>query len=57
MKGFCTSGAASTTPRLGPLDPVIEISGAVAEPFFVPLGAAGGVPRRQLSTGFHCVAG
>jgi DMSO/TMAO reductase YedYZ molybdopterin-dependent catalytic subunit len=40
-----------------PADPVIEISGAVAEPFALPLAALATLPRRELSADFHCVAG
>jgi DMSO/TMAO reductase YedYZ molybdopterin-dependent catalytic subunit len=40
-----------------PDNPVIEISGAVAEPFAVPLADLATLPRRQLTADFHCVAG
>ena len=40
-----------------PRDPVIEISGAVAEPFGVSLGDLRRLPRRELIADFHCVAG
>lgn len=40
-----------------PPDPVVEISGAVAQPFTVPLAALATLPRRQLTADFHCVAG
>jgi DMSO/TMAO reductase YedYZ molybdopterin-dependent catalytic subunit len=40
-----------------PVDPVIEISGAVAESFAMPLAALATLPRRQLTADFHCVAG
>jgi hypothetical protein len=36
-----------------PTDPVIEIRGAVAEPFALPLGALATLPRRQLTADFH----
>jgi DMSO/TMAO reductase YedYZ molybdopterin-dependent catalytic subunit len=36
---------------------VIEISGAVAEPFALPLAALATLPRRELTADFHCVAG
>jgi len=36
---------------------VIEISGAVAESFAVPLGALETLPRRELTADFHCVSG
>jgi DMSO/TMAO reductase YedYZ molybdopterin-dependent catalytic subunit len=40
-----------------PIDPVIEISGAVAESFTLPLAALATLPRRELTADFHCVAG
>ena len=40
-----------------PTDPVIEISGAVTAPFAVPLAQLDGLPRRELTADFHCVAG
>lgn len=40
-----------------PRDPVIEISGAVASPFALPLAALATLPRRELTADFHCVAG
>lgn len=40
-----------------PSDPAIEISGAVAEAFALPLAALATLPRRELTADFHCVAG
>ena len=40
-----------------PADPVIEISGAVTEPFALPLARLTTLPRRELTADFHCVAG
>jgi DMSO/TMAO reductase YedYZ molybdopterin-dependent catalytic subunit len=40
-----------------PSDPVIEISGAVAESFTLPLAALATFPRQELTADFHCVAG
>jgi DMSO/TMAO reductase YedYZ molybdopterin-dependent catalytic subunit len=40
-----------------PIDPVIEISGAVARSFTVPLAALATLPRRELTADLHCVAG
>ena len=40
-----------------PIDPVIEIGGAVAESFAVPLATLATLPRRELTADFHCVAG
>ncbi|MBA2325297.1 MAG: molybdopterin-dependent oxidoreductase [Actinobacteria bacterium] len=44
-------------PPAVPTDPVIEISGAVAKSFAVPLAALATLPRRELTSDFHCVAG
>ena len=38
-------------------EPVIEISGAVAEPVAVPLADLGALPRHEITADFHCVAG
>jgi DMSO/TMAO reductase YedYZ molybdopterin-dependent catalytic subunit len=40
-----------------PSEPVIEISGAVASPFALPVAALATLPRRELTADFHCVAG
>jgi DMSO/TMAO reductase YedYZ molybdopterin-dependent catalytic subunit len=44
-------------PPAVPSDPVIEISGAVANSFAVPLADLATLPRRELTADFHCVAG
>ena len=44
------------SPRVPP-EPVIEIGGAVSEPFTVPLARLAALPRRELTADFHCVAG
>ena len=44
-------------PPAVPVDPVIEISGAVAKPLDVPLAELASLPRRELTADFHCVAG
>jgi DMSO/TMAO reductase YedYZ molybdopterin-dependent catalytic subunit len=44
-------------PPPGPRDPVIEIGGAVTEPFSVPLEQLAALPRREITADFHCVAG
>jgi DMSO/TMAO reductase YedYZ molybdopterin-dependent catalytic subunit len=36
---------------------VIEISGAVIEPFTFPLADLAALPRREITADFHCVAG
>ncbi len=43
-------------PRVLP-DHAIAVGGAVAEPFSVPLAALAGLPRREQTVDFHCVAG
>jgi len=40
-----------------PVDPVIDISGAVTKPFALPLTELATLPRRELTADFHCVAG
>jgi DMSO/TMAO reductase YedYZ molybdopterin-dependent catalytic subunit len=40
-----------------PADPVIEISGAVAKSFALPLAELATLPRRELTADLHCVAG
>ena len=44
-------------PPAVPVDPAIEISGAVAKSFALPLAELATLPRRELSADFHCVAG
>ena len=44
-------------PPVVPTDPAIKISGAVANPFDFPLIELAALPRRELTTDFHCVAG
>ena len=40
-----------------PIDPVIEISGAVAKSFALALAELATLPHRELTADFHCVAG
>ena len=40
-----------------PVEPVIEIGGAVTESIALPLTALATLPRRELTADFHCVAG
>jgi DMSO/TMAO reductase YedYZ molybdopterin-dependent catalytic subunit len=40
-----------------PDNPMIEISGAVARPFGLPLATLAALPRRELTADSHCVAG
>jgi DMSO/TMAO reductase YedYZ molybdopterin-dependent catalytic subunit len=51
--GASTGGSAPTVPP----NPVITITGAVAEPFDVPVAALVDLTRRELVADFHCVAG
>ena len=44
-------------PPAVPTDPVIKISGAVADSFDFPLIELAALPRRELIADFHCVAG
>src|SRR5438093_8689092 len=44
-------------PPAVPVDPVIEISGAVGKSFALPLAELATLPRRELAADFHCVAG
>jgi DMSO/TMAO reductase YedYZ molybdopterin-dependent catalytic subunit len=56
--GFPRFGTDATgRPPAVPRDPVIQVRGAVAEGFDVPLGALVGLPRRDLAADFHCVSG
>ena len=43
-------------PRVPP-DHEIEVGGAVTEPFSLPLAELDGLPRREMTADFHCVAG
>ena len=40
-----------------PADPVIEVRGSVTQPTAVPVAELAGLPRRELTADFHCVAG
>ncbi len=44
-------------PPAVPVDPVIEIGGAVTESFTFALVELSSLPRRELTADFHCVAG
>lgn len=44
-------------PPAVPIDPTIEICGAVTKPFALPVGDLATLPRRDLTADFHCVAG
>ena len=58
IDGFPRFGTHSRRPPPAvPVDPVIEISGAVTRSFAVPLTRLSTLPRRELTSDFHCVAG
>jgi DMSO/TMAO reductase YedYZ molybdopterin-dependent catalytic subunit len=40
-----------------PDNPVIEIAGAVTQPFAIPVADLATMPRREMTADFHCVAG
>ncbi len=44
-------------PPAVPAHPVLEIGGAVAKTFALPLAELATLPRRELTADFHCVAG
>lgn len=44
-------------PPPAPPDPAIEITGSGIAPFKIGLDELGGLPRREQSSDFHCVAG
>lgn len=56
--GFPRFGTAVVqAPPEVPDDPVVEIAGAVAEPFAVPVADLATLPRTAITAEFHCVAG
>jgi DMSO/TMAO reductase YedYZ molybdopterin-dependent catalytic subunit len=58
IEGFPRFGAGiGVPPPAVPPNPVITISGAVAEPFDVPVAALMELSRRELVADFHCVTG
>lgn len=44
-------------PPAVPSDPVIEIGGALAEPLSLPVARLAELPRREITSDFHCVSG
>jgi DMSO/TMAO reductase YedYZ molybdopterin-dependent catalytic subunit len=44
-------------PPAVPVDPVVEVSGAVTDSFSLPVAELATLPRRELKADFHCVAG
>jgi DMSO/TMAO reductase YedYZ molybdopterin-dependent catalytic subunit len=58
VEGFPRFGTHLARPAPAvPADPAIEITGAVTEPFTVPVADLATLPRRRLTADFHCVAG
>ena len=58
VEGFPRFGAhLHRPPPAVPTDPAIEITGAVAESFALPVAELKTLPRRELTADFHCVAG
>lgn len=58
VEGFPRFGThLAQSPPAVPAEPAIEIAGAVAEPFTVPLADLATLPRRRQTADFHCVAG
>lgn len=57
-EGFPRFGEHMSTPAPAvPVDPIIEIRGAVTQAFEVPLTNLAALPRNELRADFHCVAG
>jgi DMSO/TMAO reductase YedYZ molybdopterin-dependent catalytic subunit len=58
VDGFPRFGAHLSRPAPAvPVDPVIEMRGAVTEEFDLPLATLSTLPRREVVADFHCVAG
>ena len=58
VEGFPRFGAHFSRPAPAvPPDHAIEISGAVAKPFAVPVADLATLPRREMTADLHCVAG
>lgn len=58
IKGFPRFGThfQRPAPRV-PVDPAIELDGAIVRSFSLPLTELTALPRRELTADFHCVAG
>ena len=56
ISGFPRFGVPGRAPEI-PRDPVIEIGGALVEPYALPVSALAELPRREMTADFHCVAG
>lgn len=58
IEGFPRFGThLNAPPPAVPADPTIEIGGAVVEPISVPLAKLATLPRHEVSSDLHCVAG
>ena len=58
VKGFPRFGTHFDRPAPAvPSNPAIEIGGVVTEPFTFPVTELATLPRRELTSGLHCVAG
>jgi DMSO/TMAO reductase YedYZ molybdopterin-dependent catalytic subunit len=58
VDGFPRFGSHLSRPAPAvPVDPTIELRGAVTEGFDLPLTALSTLPRREVTADFHCVAG
>ncbi|CRK57878.1 hypothetical protein [Alloactinosynnema sp. L-07] len=58
VEGFPRFGSHLSRPAPAvPVDPVIEVRGAVTEEFDIPLASLSLLPRQEIAADFHCVAG
>lgn len=58
VRGFPRFGSHLSRPAPAvPVDPVLEVRGAVTEGFDLPLATLSTLPRREVLADFHCVAG
>ncbi|MDN5913969.1 MAG: molybdopterin-dependent oxidoreductase [Pseudonocardia sp.] len=58
VDGFPRFGSHLSRPAPAvPADPIIEMRGAMAEVVDLPLATLSTLPRREVATDFHCVAG
>ena len=58
LDGFPRFGAHfGHPPPAVPSEPTIEVGGAVSEPLSIPLADLASLPRTEITSDFHCVAG
>lgn len=58
VEGFPRFGSHLSRPAPAvPVDPVIEVRGAVTKEFDIPLASLESLPRKEIAADFHCVAG